>query len=71
MDLAHLAGVNVSNYGRIERGDGNPNFETLIRLGAVLGVDAAEFVQGIDADALPAAQRPSTAAEFLKWKRGD
>jgi transcriptional regulator with XRE-family HTH domain len=24
-EIAHLAGMNVSNYGKIERGLGNPN----------------------------------------------
>jgi len=69
MDLAHLAGLNVANYGRIERGKGNPSFQTIIRLAGVLGKDPSIFVRGIGLDAIPEAARPYTAAEFLREKR--
>jgi transcriptional regulator with XRE-family HTH domain len=66
MDLANLAGLNVANFGRIERGVGNPNIDTLIRIAGVLGVDAADFVRGITVDQLGAAQPRYTAADFLR-----
>ncbi len=58
--------MNVSNYGKIERGLGNPELHTLIRLAAVLGVDAADLVRGIKADALPEKRRPFTARDYVR-----
>jgi transcriptional regulator with XRE-family HTH domain len=65
-EIANLAGMNVSNYGKIERGLGNPELHTIIRLAAVLGVDAAELVRGIKADTLPEKRRPFTAKDFVR-----
>lgn len=52
--VAHLAGLNVSNYARIDRGHGNPTFHTLIRLAAVLGLEPGELMTGFSAEHLPA-----------------
>jgi transcriptional regulator with XRE-family HTH domain len=65
-EIANLAGMNVSNYGKIERGLGNPEFHTLVRLASVLGVDAAELVRGITAEALPETRPIFTAKEFVR-----
>jgi transcriptional regulator with XRE-family HTH domain len=65
-EIANLAGMNVSNYGKIERGLGNPELHTLIRLAAVLGVDAAELVAGITGDSLPDKHRVFTARDFVR-----
>jgi transcriptional regulator with XRE-family HTH domain len=65
-EIANLASMNVSNYGKIERGLGNPELHTLIRLATVLGVDAAELLVGITADALPEKPRVFTAKEFVR-----
>jgi transcriptional regulator with XRE-family HTH domain len=65
-EIANLAGMNVSNYGKIERGLGNPELHTLIRLAAVLGVDAAELLSGIGAEALPDRRQVFTAREFVR-----
>ncbi|WP_166785654.1 MULTISPECIES: helix-turn-helix transcriptional regulator [Cryobacterium] len=51
--VAHLAGLNVSNYARIDRGTGNPTFHTLIRLATVLGMEVSDLVTGFNADHLP------------------
>ncbi len=66
MDVANLAGMNVAHYGRIERGLGNPNLETLVRLAGVLGVDPADFVRGMTTAQLPPGTSRYTAAEFIK-----
>ena len=68
-EIANLAGMNVSNYGKIERGLGNPEFDTLVRLAGVLGVDTAELVQGITHESLPEKRRVLTAKEFVAEKR--
>ncbi|WP_166806227.1 helix-turn-helix domain-containing protein [Cryobacterium cheniae] len=51
--VAHRAGLNVSNYARIDRGLGNPTFHTLIRLATVLGMEPGDLVTGFNADHLP------------------
>lgn len=66
MDLANLAGLNVANYGRIERGTGNPNVETLLRIAGVLGVDAGALITGLRMDQLGESRPRYTAADFLK-----
>ncbi|HEU0205127.1 MAG TPA: helix-turn-helix transcriptional regulator [Pseudolysinimonas sp.] len=75
MDLSNLAGMNVANYGKIERGLGNPNFETLVRLAGVLGIDPGRLLSGMTATDLPPTKQTFTAAEFIKERerhaRGD
>lgn len=51
--VAHLAGINVSNYARIDRGNGNPTFHTLIRLAVVLGMEPSELLADFTAEHLP------------------
>jgi transcriptional regulator with XRE-family HTH domain len=65
-EIANLAGMNVSNYGKIERGLGNPELHTLIRLATVLGVDVGELLAGITSDALPEKRRVFTARDFVQ-----
>lgn len=65
-EIANLASMNVSNYGKIERGLGNPELHTIIRLAAVLGVDVSELVRGISANDLPEKRRVFTARDFVK-----
>jgi transcriptional regulator with XRE-family HTH domain len=68
-EVAHLAGMNVSNYGKIERGIGNPVLHTIVRLGAVLGTDPAVFVAGIGGDALPPVLETFSAADYVRERR--
>ena len=58
--------MDVANYGKIERGLGNPELHTLIRLATVLGVDVGELLAGIKGDALPEKRRVFTAKEFVR-----
>jgi transcriptional regulator with XRE-family HTH domain len=58
--------MNVANYGKMERGLGNPEFLTLIRLASVLGTDPAELVKGIGGESLPEKRRVFTAREFVR-----
>ncbi|MET4064405.1 transcriptional regulator with XRE-family HTH domain [Frigoribacterium sp. PvP120] len=68
-EVAHLAGMNVSNYGKIERGVGNPVLHTIVRLAVVLGVDPATFVSGMTAEHLPPVIETFTAAEYVAERR--
>ncbi len=64
-DVANLAGMNVSNYGKIERGLSNPTFHTIVRIAAVLGVDPAVLVARLDESTLPPTAETFTAREFV------
>jgi transcriptional regulator with XRE-family HTH domain len=66
MDVANLAGINVAHYGRIERGTGNPNLETLVRLAGVLGIDPGDLLRGMTVDQLPPSRVSYTAADYVR-----
>ena len=65
-EVAHLAAINVSNYGKIERGLSNPTFHTLVRMASVLNVDASEFVSGLTAAQLPDLPRSFSAVDYIR-----
>jgi transcriptional regulator with XRE-family HTH domain len=64
-EIANLAGMNVSNYGKIERGLGNPNFHTIVLIASVLTVDPGALLHDIPGSALPARRETFTAADFV------
>ncbi|MDH6180447.1 transcriptional regulator with XRE-family HTH domain [Microbacteriaceae bacterium SG_E_30_P1] len=64
-DVANLAGMNVSNYGKIERGLSNPTFHTIIKIASVLGIDPGELVSGLSEDSLPPEVETFTARDFV------
>lgn len=67
--VAKLAGMHVTNLGKIERGQANPSLTTIVRVAAALGVMPAELLGGIDAQALPEDERPFTVQDFLAAKK--
>jgi transcriptional regulator with XRE-family HTH domain len=64
--VAHLAGLNVSNYARVERGQGNPTFSTLIRLAAALEVEPGTLLAGLGVEQLPPTRDSYTAFDFRR-----
>lgn len=69
-DIAHLSGVDLANYGRMERGKGNPTLTTIIQLAMTLSLDPAELMAGLaEPDMLPELERPYSALEFIAAKR--
>ena len=68
-DVAKLAGMRVTNLGKIERGQANPSLTTIVRVAAALGVMPVELLAGIDAQVLPVDERPFTVEVFLAAKR--
>lgn len=52
-EVAHRAGLNVSNYARVERGYGNPTFYTLVRLALVLVMEPGQLLSGLTSEDLP------------------
>jgi len=52
-DVAHAAGMNLSYYGKLERGQNNPTLDTLIRVAEAIGASLPEVVAGLDTAQLP------------------
>lgn len=66
MDFALLVGMNVAHLGRIERGEGNPNLETLVRLAGALDLDVGDLVMGIRPEHFPPLQPTYSARDFIR-----
>jgi len=64
--VALHAGLNVSNYARIDRGYGNPTMFTLIRLAAVLQLELSELVIGLAVEQLPPTRDSFVALGFRR-----
>ena len=64
--VALLAGLNVSNYARIDRGYGNPTMYTLIRLAAVLQLELSELMVGLEVEQLPPTRDAYLAINFRR-----
>lgn len=63
--VAQLAGIDLTNYGDIERGYGNPRFDTLLRIAAVLEVPASQLIDGLSRSDLPDDDPELTVADFI------
>lgn len=70
MDFALYSGINQTHLGRIERGEGNPSLETLVRLADALQVDIAELVGGIRVEHFPTRPGLELAREYVDRRRG-
>jgi transcriptional regulator with XRE-family HTH domain len=64
--VAYVAGLNVSNYARVERGHGNPTFSSLIRLSVALMMDPGELLAGLTSEQLPPTRDTNTALDFRR-----
>ena len=67
--IAQLADMHFSNYGKIERGYGNPELHTIVRLASVLNVDAGKLLAGLGSDDLPERHRVYSAQDFMIEQR--
>lgn len=67
-EISNLASINVSNYGKVERGLSNPTFHTLVRIASVLNVDPGDLVTGITARQLPELPRSFSAVDYIREK---
>lgn len=52
-DVAALAHLHVTSYGKIERGLANPSLLTMLRIACVLGQDMATLTRGMTGAHLP------------------
>ena len=50
-DIAHGAGLTVAGFARIERGQSNPRWTTVVRIAGALEISLAELVAAVE-DAL-------------------
>ncbi|MEY9952625.1 helix-turn-helix domain-containing protein [Leifsonia sp. EB34] len=70
-EIAQLADMHVTNYGRVERGEANSELHTIVRLATALGVDPGELLAGLSGDGmLPDREHAYTVADFIAAKRG-
>ncbi|GAA1440051.1 helix-turn-helix domain-containing protein [Leifsonia poae] len=65
-DIAHLADMHVTNYGRVERGEANSELHTIVRLATALNVDPGTLLAGLyGKDMLPGRARAFSVTDFL------
>ncbi|AGW40726.1 hypothetical protein O159_05310 [Leifsonia xyli subsp. cynodontis DSM 46306] len=66
-DIANLAAMHVTNYGRVERGEANSELHTIVRLATALDVDPTGLVQGLYGDGmLPDREHAYSVTDFLE-----
>ena len=71
-EIAQLADMHVTNYGRVERGEANSELHTIVRLATALGVDPGELLSGLSGDGmLPDREHAYSVADFIAAKRAE
>jgi transcriptional regulator with XRE-family HTH domain len=65
-EVAYLADVHPTNYGKIERGRANPSLSTVIRIAAALDTDAGALITGLTLADLPGRHRHYSARDFIR-----
>lgn len=70
-DVATLAEMHVSNFGKIERGLANPSLHTILRIATALNLDPAVLVAGLDADMVPYRSHQLTAADLIAARKSN
>ena len=69
-EVADLANMHVTNYGRIERGEANSELHTIIRLATALDTDPAELLAGLYGPRMvPDRERAYSVSDFIAAKR--
>lgn len=69
-DIANLADMHVTNYGRVERGEANSELHTIVRIATALDIDPAKLLEGLfGADMLPDRARAYSVADFIAARR--
>lgn len=65
-DLAEIAGVNVKHLGEVERGNGNPTLQLLIKIADALGEEVSDLFA---ASTTQQDESTSTVAEIIAFIR--
>ena len=66
MELAHLAGIHFTSFGKIERGQANPSLDTILRIASALNLNPAVLVDGLTADMLPDRAHTVTVRDLIR-----
>lgn len=69
-NVADLAQMHVTNYGKIERGVANPSLVTILRIASVLGVDIATLTSELTGEHLPESYSVLPATDYLRSRHG-
>lgn len=69
-NVADLAQMHVTNYGKIERGVSNPSLVTILRIASVLGVDVGTLTTELTGEHLPEGYSVLSAADYLRSRTG-
>ncbi|MGI6877956.1 helix-turn-helix domain-containing protein [Microbacterium sp. gxy059] len=67
--LAHCADMDLTNFQRIERGEGNPTISTLVQIATALEVDVSELVREIGPEQLQNGRAPYGYSEHEPRRR--
>ncbi|MDN4597398.1 helix-turn-helix domain-containing protein [Leifsonia virtsii] len=71
-EIANLADMHVTNYGRVERGEANSELHTIVRIATALDTDPAELMAGLYGDGmLPRNARAYSVADFIAARRAE
>lgn len=68
-DVAALAEMHVTNVGKIERGQANPNLQTIVNLAIAVNLDPGDLVAGLTSDMVPHRTHKLTAADLIREQR--
>jgi transcriptional regulator with XRE-family HTH domain len=71
MELADLAGVHFTSFGKIERGQANPSLDTILRIATALNLNPAALVDGLTADMLPDRPHTVTVRDLIQARRAE
>lgn len=67
VDVATLSQVDLANYGKVERGVGNPTFMTILQLAVTLEIEPGELLEGLSSpDLLPEKEQAFSPADFVR-----
>ncbi|WP_156762004.1 helix-turn-helix domain-containing protein [Microbacterium karelineae] len=67
--LAECADMDLTNFQRIERGEGNPTISTLLQIATALEIDVGELVTGLDPADLQNGRYPYGYTEISTRRR--
>ncbi|WP_348788660.1 helix-turn-helix transcriptional regulator [Leifsonia sp. NPDC080035] len=69
-DIANLADMHVTNYGRVERGEANSELHTIVRLATALDTDPSVLLGGLYGDGmLPDRERAYSVSDFIAARK--
>ncbi|WP_082518718.1 helix-turn-helix domain-containing protein [Leifsonia sp. Leaf336] len=69
-EVASLSQVDLANYGKVERGVGNPTLTTLLQLAITLEIEPHSLLDGLAApELLPERQYAFTASDFVREQK--